>query len=112
MDRRKALKNMGWGLGYAVATPTLISIVQSCQEQGPDWTPSFFTADEGQAIRHLVDLILPKTDTPSASELQIHIFLDTYANEVMEKKDQDFMKMSMGKFLDKALAASGKNSIG
>ena len=32
MDRRKALKNMGLALGYTVATPTLISIVQSCKK--------------------------------------------------------------------------------
>lgn len=103
---------MGLTFGYAVATPTLISIVQSCQEKGPDWTPAFFSPEEGQAVKHLVDLILPKTDTPSASEMQIHIFLDTYINEVSEKSEQDFMKMSLGKFLDKALADSGKSAIG
>ena len=112
MDRRNALKNMGWGLGYAVATPTLISILQSCQEAGPEWTPVFFSPDEGKALTYLVDIILPKTDTPSASEVQIHVFLDKYVNEVMEKKDQDFLKASMGKFLDKALADSGKSAVG
>jgi hypothetical protein len=45
MDRRVALKNMGMALGYTVATPTLISLMQSCQQDtGPDWTPDLFTA--------------------------------------------------------------------
>ena len=44
MDRRKALKNMGLALGYTVATPTLISIVQSCKnEKVLEWKPDFFT---------------------------------------------------------------------
>ncbi len=112
MDRRKALKNMGMSLGYVVATPTLLSIVQSCKNE-PDitWTPDFFTEEEGSAITTLVDLILPKTDTPSASEVQVNIFIDKFANEVMDKEQQDFVKLSMGNFLDKALKDSGKENI-
>lgn len=112
MDRRKALKNMGMSLGYVVATPTLLSIVQSCKTE-PDitWTPDFFTKEEGAVITTLVDLILPKTDTPSASDVQVDIFIDRFAMDVMEKEQQDFMKMSMGKFLDKALKNSGKENI-
>lgn len=112
MDRRKALKNMGLTLGYAVATPTLISIMQSCKEQAvAEWTPSFFSKDEGAVITHLVDIILPKTDTPSASEVNVHMFIDKFANEVMEAEQQGFMKMAMGKFMDKALKDSGKEMI-
>jgi hypothetical protein len=112
MDRRKALKNMGLTIGYAVATPTLISIVQSCKESGPDWTPEFFTPEQGTGIRKLVDIILPKTDTPSASEVDLHMFIDKFLNEVVEPREQEFVKMSMGKFFDKALADSGEDEIG
>ena len=111
MDRRKALRNMGLSLGYVVATPTLISLVQSCkEEQVLEWSPDFFSKDQGSVLTHLVDIILPKTDTPSASEVQVHIFIDRFANEVMEKEQQDFVKMAMGKFLDKALKDTGKEN--
>ena len=109
MDRRRVLKNMGLSLGYMVATPTLLSIVQSCKnEPAITWTPDFLTQSEGSVLTKLVDIILPKTDTLSASEVQVDIFIDKFANEVMEKNQQDLFKMSMGKFLDKALADSGK----
>jgi hypothetical protein len=109
MDRRKALKNMGMALGYTVATPTLISIVQSCKSQPAiTWSPTFFTTEEAGALTKLVDIILPKTDTPAASEVQVDVFIDRFADEVMEKEQQDFVRMSMGKFLDKAKADSGK----
>ena len=111
MDRRKALKNMGLSLGYAVTTPTLISIVQSCNtEKALEWTPEFFTKEEGAVLTHLVDLILPKTDTPSATEVQVDLFIDRFAYQVMQKEQQDFLKMSMGKFIKKALADAGKES--
>jgi uncharacterized membrane protein len=110
MDRRKALKNMGWGLGYAVATPTLISIVQSCKsDTTAAWMPDFFTAQEGSVITHLVDILLPKTDTPSASEMKVHAFIDQFAAQIWEKEKQDMIKSSMGKFIEKALADSGKS---
>lgn len=109
MERRKALRNMGLSLGYVVATPTLIGIVQSCKnESSVEWTPDFFTREEGAVLAYLVDIILPKTDTPSASEVQTHIFIDKFAKEVMEKNQQDFVKMSMRRFMDKALKDSGK----
>lgn len=109
MDRRKALRNMGLALGYTVATPTLISIVQSCkQEPSFAWTPDFFTKDEGAVLTKLVDIILPKTDTPSASETQVHLFIDRFAVDVMDEKQQNFVKMSMGRFIEKALSDSGK----
>lgn len=112
MDRRKALKNMGMALGYTVATPTLLSLVQSCKsEPAINWTPEFLTAEQGTVLSKLVDIILPKTDTPSATEVQVDIFIDRFANEVMEKEQQDFFKMSMSKFTDKALSDSGKQNL-
>ena len=109
MDRRKALKNMGLAMGYTVATPTLISIMQSCQtEPVLEWTPDFFTKDQGAVLTKLVDIILPKTDTPSASEVQVNLFIDRFTNEVLDKEQQDFAKMTISRFLEKATKGAGK----
>ena len=111
MDRRRVLKNMGLSLGYMVATPTLLGIIQSCKsEPTVTWTPVFFTQNEGNVLTKLVDIILPKTDTLSASEVQVDIFIDKFAQDVMEKEQQDFFKMSMSNFMDKALTDSGKEN--
>ncbi|MBT8314162.1 MAG: gluconate 2-dehydrogenase subunit 3 family protein [Maribacter sp.] len=112
MDRRKALKNMGVSLGYAVATPTLLSIIQSCKtENVSEWTPDFFTKEEGFILTQLVDIILPKTDTPSATEVQVDLFIDRFADQVMFKEQQDFLKMAMGQFIEKALVDSAKENV-
>jgi hypothetical protein len=113
MDRRKALRNMGLALGYTVATPTLISIVQSCKNETElAWTPDFFTKDEGAALTKLVDIIIPKTDTPSASETQVHLFIDRFSEQVMKPQQQEFLRRSMERFLEKALKDSGKEKAG
>jgi hypothetical protein len=109
MDRRKALKNMGLAMGYTVATPTLIGLMQSCKgEPVMEWTPDFFSKEDGSVLTKLVDIILPKTDTPSASEVQVNIFIDKFINEVADNEQQGFTKMSMGRFLEKATKAAGK----
>ena len=59
-----------------------------------------------------MDILLPKTDTPSASEVNVHLFIDRFADQVMEREQQDFMKMAMGKFVDKALKDSDKELAG
>jgi hypothetical protein len=41
----------------------------------------------------------------------VDIFIDRFAKEVMEKEQQDFLKMSMSKFMDKALADSSIEKI-
>ncbi|MEX0315087.1 MAG: gluconate 2-dehydrogenase subunit 3 family protein [Allomuricauda sp.] len=112
MERRAALKNMGMVFGYAVATPTLLSIAQSCKgKKALDWTPSFFSKEQGGVIHSLVDILLPKTDTPSASELNVHMFLDQFAHEVLPEEQQGLMKLTMEKFTNKVLANTGKESL-
>ncbi|QBA65517.1 gluconate 2-dehydrogenase subunit 3 family protein [Muriicola soli] len=109
MDRRIALKNMGLALGYSIATPTLLSLVQGCNDvKAVDWTPDFFTKEEGNVIIKLVDIILPKTDTPSASEVNVHVFIDRFTNEIMEEVQQDMTKLSLNKFIQNALSETGK----
>lgn len=111
MDRRVALKNMGLALGYTMATPAVISLMQSCkQETGPEWTPLFFTPEEGGLLILIADLILPKTDTPSASEVGVHTFIDRYLHEVSEEQEQQFIRMGFGKFIEKAKADAGKET--
>ncbi|MBT8180326.1 MAG: gluconate 2-dehydrogenase subunit 3 family protein [Eudoraea sp.] len=110
MDRRVAIKNMGLALGYTVATPTLVSLVQGCKNvETVDWTPEFFTKEQGNILHKIVDIILPKTDTPSASEVNVHVFIDRFANEIMEEIQQSITKLSFDKFIAKALENSGKD---
>ena len=64
MERRSALKNMGLAFGYAVATPTLLSLLQSCKDKPAfaEWTPSFLSKEHGYALAQTLDVILPKSE--------------------------------------------------
>lgn len=113
MERRSALKNMGMAFGYAVATPTLLSLLQGCKDKPAyaEWTPGFLDKGQGQALATTLDVILPRTDTPSATEVNVHAFIDSYLDEVMPLDQRDFTMMKMEKFYDRALGDSGKTEL-
>ena len=113
MERRSALKNIGMVFGYAVATPTIISLAQSCKEKMPyaEWIPSFFEKDKGYALAQMIDVILPRTDTPSATDVNVHVFIDEFAKSVLPEEQQGFMTMVMDTFMNKVLTGAGKESL-
>lgn len=92
MKRRDALKNLGLATGFFVATPAIVSILQSCTSDVKTWVPEFLTLEQGIVLTNLVDIILPKTDLPSATELNVPQFIDKYANEVLDLEGQEQVK--------------------
>ena len=92
MKRREALKHLGLTAGIVVATPSLIGLLQSCTSDSETWNPVFLSEEQGLIVKNIVDIILPKTDTPSASEVNVPEFLDKYLNEVLDIKDQEKIK--------------------
>lgn len=109
MKRRDALKKIGLGTGFVVATPSLISLLQSCTSDAATWTPTFFTEEQGIVITALVDIILPKTDTPSASEVNVPQFMDKYADEVLDIEEQNRMKTAFGTLVAHIKTTYNKN---
>ena len=99
MKRRDALKNIGLAAGFAIATPSLFSLLQSCNTKKA-WIPKYFTQEEKTIITNLTDIILPKTEnTPSAAEINIPQFIDKYIYEVLEDEDQDITRTAFNSII-------------
>ena len=110
MKRREALKNLGLATGFFVATPSIISLLQSCTAEAKTWTPEFLSIDEGVVLTNLVDIILPKTDIPSATEVNVPQFIDKYFNEVYEDDDQAKVKTAFSNIIA-ILKPNSENAI-
>ena len=94
MDRRKALKNIGLGAGFLVATPTVLSLLQSCKSE-PEFIPNFLSKGEGHALRQIVDLIIPADDAvPGAVDVGVHEFIDNFWNEVVPEESQAQVRLA------------------
>ena len=71
MKRRDALKNIGLSAGLIVATPTVISLLNSCSTDSNKWSTVFLNKEQAKVLMEIVDVIIPKTDTPSANEVNV-----------------------------------------
>lgn len=100
MNRRQVLKNLGLGATALVATPAILSLLQSCTNE-PDFIPSFLSKEEGHALRRMVDLIIPSDEAiPGAVDVGVHEFIDSYWDQVSTLEGQAQTAMGF-----KALAA-------
>jgi hypothetical protein len=69
-DRRSFLRGSSVLLGSAALGDVLIAFAAASRRA------TFFTEDEMRALRALVDVILPATDSPAASSADTHYFID------------------------------------
>ncbi len=90
MKRREALKNIGLGAGIFIVGPSTLGLLQSCRSEPEyDWQPVFLTAAHGYSLKKILNIILPSTDTPGASDLNIPQFIDAYMDEVADEERVD-----------------------
>ena len=110
MDRRTALKNLTASIGYTIVTPTIFSILSSCNEKSKAWTPLFLSEEQRIIITHLVDVIIPKTDLPGALDTNIPQFLDMMYHEVEAEDKQKIFKKGAEIFLKKHVHSKNKSA--
>lgn len=108
MNRRQLIKNLGLGGVALVATPSVLSLLQSCKNE-PVFTPSFLSMEQGKALRHIVDLIIPSDEAiPGAVDVGVHQFIDSFWNEVITLENQEHTKTGFDALADRLLDATGK----
>ncbi len=85
MDRREALRYTGWIAGAGLLAPGVLAALQSCRNapEGDSWKPQVLTDEQVDQLTLLSDAIVPTTDTPSASEVRVHQFVDLLIADVL-----------------------------
>mgnify|MGYP001200564580 FL=1 len=110
MDRRKAIKNIGTGLGAITLTSTVTNIFESCQKS-IGYSPVFLNNNDFKTISKLMELIIPSTETPGAIELKLPEFLDAYVDAVWSQERKDYFSIEWSAFKRDALKTFKKNNI-
>lgn len=71
MDRRKAIKNIGFTFGAITMSSTMVSLIQSCQSDNSTWRPKIFNKDQARVVENMLEIIIPETETPGAKSLKL-----------------------------------------
>jgi len=98
MERRDILRYTALATGAALSAPLIATIVSGCKAEGARVTQSglgFFNNKEFAMVKHLIDVILPKTDSPAASDVGVHTMIDhmvsvAYDDESKKKYSKEF----------------------
>ena len=110
MDRRKVLKKIGYGSAAIIVCPQIINILHSCKSNVNKYSPFFFTNDQYEFVSKIMELIIPKTDTPSAIELKLPEFLDNYIFVVMNQSEKENILKRTNSFIKLILDETKKNN--
>ncbi len=89
MTRREILRYTAFATGAAVSAPLASAFLVGCQSDFDDnYIPEFFKEEEFGVVKHLMNTILPKTDSPSAIQVGAHQVLDKMLLNVYAEEDQ------------------------
>jgi gluconate 2-dehydrogenase gamma chain len=90
MNRREWLKCMSTLAIGAVAAPSLLAVFDAhAAAQGTaDTAPPFFKPSQSDVMAAVIDIIIPRSDTPGALDAGVPRFIDLMFRDVYTKEDQ------------------------
>ena len=114
MERRELIKMVSFATGSLLSAPLISSLVLSCKDviqiDKEDYSLHFFNKQDFSLVKELIDVILPKTDSPAATEVGVHQIIDLMIGTVYKTKDrEDYSKYFTA--LTRYLDASSENRI-
>jgi gluconate 2-dehydrogenase gamma chain len=101
MNRREWLKCMSMLAAGAVAAPSLLAVFDAhAAAQGADDSAlQFFNPSQSGVIAAVVDIILPRSDTPGALDAGVPRFIDLMFRDVYTKAEQHYYLGALAAFL-------------
>jgi len=115
MKRREILKYTAYMTGAAVSLPLMSTLLTGCKTddiaKAKDFKLSFFNKEEFNFVEKMVDIILPATDSPSASAVGVHKMIDTMVGTTYKKEDVDMYRKKFNALKKYLNAISDENAF-
>lgn len=100
MERREALKNIGFGSAALFSSSMLFGALQGCSAKpSVNWIPVFFTPEEAAQMEKVCEAIAPKTTTPGALEAGVPNHIDQAYSVLIKEREAEFFKRGLGVFV-------------
>jgi len=92
MERRELIRLVTFATGAALAVPLSSSLLTACNQvekvKDSNYMLSFFSEEDFSSLQNMLDVIIPKTDSPSAVDVGVHQIMDTMAGKVYGPEQQ------------------------
>ncbi|MFK2857122.1 gluconate 2-dehydrogenase subunit 3 family protein [Dyella humi] len=99
MNRREWLKCTSVLAVGAVAAPSLLAVLNAhAAAQNGNAAPSFFSQAQSDLVSAVVDIIIPRSDTPGALDAGVPRFIDQMFKDVYTKDEQQHYLSALAAF--------------
>ena len=95
MNRRNLIKGMGVVALYSSFPTVLSEFFSSCNSEDKKLRAAFFSDTEFDLLEQVCDIILPRTSTAGALDIQVPYFIDMVVKDCMSKEDQQLIKKGL-----------------
>ncbi|MDN5210805.1 gluconate 2-dehydrogenase subunit 3 family protein [Fulvivirgaceae bacterium BMA12] len=110
MKRREAIRKTTWILKSAVFGPGLVSALYGCQQKVSDSDDlAVLNSQQHNLAKFIADTILPRTDTPSASDALVPQFLDLLLKDVFDEEVKEHFIAGLNQFEVDCKSSTGKS---
>ena len=112
MTRRAAIRQAAVLMGGAISAPAILGVLNGyAKEPGADWKPSVLGKDELAVVERVVDIMLPRTDTPGALDVGVPAFIDAMLKDAYSPGAREHYLKGMREFDAAANKAHGKSFV-
>lgn len=99
ITRKEAIKRSSYLLGGVIFAPSILGLLNGCSpKHSTDWQPEFFSASEAKLVTTLADVIMPKDDYPSASEVGVPSFIESMVSTVYNEEQRNLFLKGLNDF--------------
>ncbi|MEM9260971.1 MAG: gluconate 2-dehydrogenase subunit 3 family protein [Bacteroidota bacterium] len=103
MNRREILRYVAYTTGAAVSAPFASAFLLACDTDtataaevaAPPYEPKFFSREQYDFITKVADTIIPRTDTPGASDVGVPEVIDRMVGDVYGEEIQAHSKLGL-----------------
>jgi hypothetical protein len=95
MNRRIAVKHVALLLGAVTVLPSCLSQTEN-REQTTSPLPNALTASQRQLVADVCETLVPRTDTPGAKDLGLHLYVLKMLNDCTPAKEQQLFVAGLG----------------
>lgn len=99
MNRREAIRQVALLMGGAISAPAVFGVLKGYAKQpGSAGKPSALGKDEWTLVEQVVDIMLPRTDTPGALDIGVPAFIDSMLQDVYSPDAREHYRKGLNEF--------------
>lgn len=112
MNRREVLQRVALLMGGAISAPAAFAVLNGyAKEPGPNWKPAVLGENELAVVSRIVDIMIPRTDTPGALDVGVPAFIDGMLKDVYSQDARDRFLQGLHDFDAAAREAQHKSFV-